>query len=77
MAAWKKASPLRAKKQKSTSCSKIKKHIVNTEELVYSIKRPDLTIGGIRYKYTLQWFRIDTMQHVPSFFAKVLSYWEK
>ena len=51
-------------------------HLVNTEEATYSFKRPDLALGGIRFKYTRQWFRIDTIQHVASFYAKLLPHWD-
>ena len=50
-------------------------HLVNTEDAVYFAPNPDLAIGGIRFKYTRQWFRIDTIQHVASFYAKMLPYW--
>ena len=50
-------------------------HLVNTEESLYSVPNPKLSLGGIRFKYTRQWFRIDTIQHVASFFAKLLPYW--
>ena len=51
-------------------------HLVNTEVSIYSAKNPPLALGGIRFKYTRQWFRIDTIQHVASFFAKLLPYWD-
>lgn len=50
-------------------------HLVNTEESIYSVPNPKLSLGGIRFKYTRQWFRIDTIQHVASFFAKILPFW--
>ncbi|GAB6058603.1 hypothetical protein [Desulfonatronum parangueonense] len=50
-------------------------HLVNTENAVYFTPNPDLALGGIRFKYTRQWFRIDTIQHVASFYAKMLPYW--
>lgn len=52
-------------------------HLVNTDEALYSVKRPDLAKGGIRFKYTRQWFRIDTIQHVAGFYAKLLPYWDR
>lgn len=52
-------------------------HLVNTEESIYSVPNPKLSLGGIRFKYTRQWFRIDTIQHVASFFAKMLPYWHE
>lgn len=51
-------------------------HLVNTEDSIYFAKNPHLALGGIRFKYTRQWFRIDTIQHVASFFAKMLPYWD-
>lgn len=47
-------------------------HLVNDEDAVYSVPNPELSLGGIRFKYTRQWFRIDTIQHVASFYAKLL-----
>lgn len=52
-------------------------HLVNTEDSIYFAKNPSVALGGIRFKYTRQWFRIDTIQHVASFFAKLLPYWDK
>jgi hypothetical protein len=51
-------------------------HLVNTEDSIYFAKNPSVALGGIRFKYTRQWFRIDTIQHVASFFAKLLPYWD-
>lgn len=50
-------------------------HLVNTEQSIYSVPNPELSLGGIRFKFTRQWFRIDTIQHVGCFFAKMLPYW--
>lgn len=50
-------------------------HLVNTAEALYFAPNPTLALGGIRFKYTRQWFRIDTIQHVASFFAKLLPHW--
>ncbi len=49
--------------------------LCNTKESVYSLSRPEKAIGGIRFKYTRQWFRVDTIQHVASFYLKFLPYW--
>lgn len=49
-------------------------HLVNTEDAVYSVRNPKMALGGIRFKYTRQWFRIDTIQHVASFYAKLLPF---
>jgi len=47
--------------------------LCNTPESVYSAANRDKAIGGIRFKLTRQWFRIDTIQHVASFYLKWLS----
>jgi hypothetical protein len=51
-------------------------HLVNTPDSTYSVSNPAITIGGVRLKLTRQWFRIDTIQHVSGFLAKMLPYWE-
>lgn len=51
-------------------------HLVNTEDSIYFVPNPALALGGIRFKYSRQWFRIDTIQHVASFFAKLLPHWD-
>jgi len=50
-------------------------HLANTPESAYSVPRPDRTVGGIRFKYMRQWFRIDTIQHVAGFYLKLIPYW--
>lgn len=50
-------------------------HLVNTPESTYSVPRPDRAIGGIRFKHTRQWFRVDAIQHVAVFYLKFLPYW--
>lgn len=52
-------------------------HLVNTEDAIYFARNPNLALGGIRFKYTRHWFRIDTIQHVASFYAKLLPHWER
>lgn len=52
-------------------------HLVNSEDAIYFAKNPRLALGGIRFKYTRHWFRIDTIQHVASFYAKLLPRWEQ
>lgn len=52
-------------------------HLVNTRDAIYFAPNPALALGGIRFKYTRQWFRIDTIQHVASFYAKLLPYWDE
>jgi hypothetical protein len=51
-------------------------HLVNTEDAIYFARNPMLALGGIRFKFTRQWFRIDTIQHVASFYAKMLPHWD-
>jgi hypothetical protein len=51
-------------------------HLVNTEDAIYFARNPILALGGIRFKFTRQWFRIDTIQHVASFYAKMLPHWD-
>lgn len=50
-------------------------HLVNTQDAIYFATNPAMALGGIRFKYTRQWFRIDTIQHVASFYAKLLPFW--
>lgn len=52
-------------------------HLVNTPQALYAAKKPERALGGIRFKYTRQWFRIDTIQHVAGFFAKMLPFWDQ
>lgn len=52
-------------------------HLVNTPESVYSVPNPAKAVGGIRFKHTRQWFRIDTIAHVASFYLKFLPYFNK
>ena len=51
--------------------------LVNSEASIYSARNPRIALGGIRFKQTRQWFRIDTIQHVASFYAKLLPHWER
>ncbi len=51
--------------------------LCNTRESVYSVPNPKRAVGGIRFKLTRQWFRVDTIQHVASFYLKFLPYFEK
>ncbi len=46
--------------------------LCNTPESMYSAANPERAIGGIRFKLTRQWFRVDTIQHVASFYLKLL-----
>lgn len=47
-------------------------HLVNTPQSTYAVPNPDLTVGGIRFKMTRQWFRVDTIQHVAAFYLKFI-----
>jgi hypothetical protein len=47
-------------------------HLVNTPESIYFAANPSVALGGIRFKYTRQWFRIDTIQHVCAFYLKMM-----
>jgi hypothetical protein len=49
--------------------------LCNTPDSVYSVPNPERAIGGIRFKFTRQWFRVDTIQHVASFYLKFLPAW--
>ncbi|MBF0595559.1 MAG: hypothetical protein HQL22_11425 [Candidatus Omnitrophica bacterium] len=50
-------------------------HLVNTPEAMYFAPRPSLAVGGVRFKHTRQWFRIDSTMHVISFYLKLLPLW--
>lgn len=52
-------------------------HLANTPASTYSVSQPDLAIGGIRFKLTRQWFRVDTIQHVAAFYLKFLPLWQE
>jgi hypothetical protein len=47
--------------------------LCNTPESVYSAVNPEQSVGGIRFKLTRQWFRVDTIQHVASFYLKLVA----
>ena len=49
-------------------------HLCNTPESVYSVPNLEKTIGGIRFKTTRQWFRVDTIQHVAAYYIKFLPF---
>lgn len=51
-------------------------HLCNTPESMYFAKNQERAVGGIRFKHTRQWFRIDTIQHVAAFYLKFLPYWK-
>lgn len=54
-------------------------HLVNTPKSIYPVRNPKITLnpnialGGIRFKLTRQWFRIDTIQHVVSFYMRLIN----
>ncbi len=47
-------------------------HLVNTRESIYPSQNRKIAFGGIRFKLTRQWFRIDTIQHVVNFYMRLL-----
>ena len=47
-------------------------HPVNTDYSSYCYKNISLAVGGIRFKLTRQWFRIDTIAHVANFYLQLL-----
>jgi len=58
------------------ACAKVTSatlRLCNTPDSVYSAANPARAIGGIRFKLTRQWFRVDTIQHVASFYLKLLA----
>jgi hypothetical protein len=58
------------------ACNKIASatlRLCNTAESMYSAAHPERAIGGIRFKLTRQWFRVDTIQHVASFYLKLVA----
>ena len=52
-------------------------HLTNTAESVYSVPNPAMSIGGIRFKHTRQWFRVDTIAHVCAFYLRFVPYLER
>lgn len=49
--------------------------LVNTPQSVYSARKPEKAIGGIRFKLTRQWFRIDTIGHAGDVFVQFFPAW--
>ncbi len=47
-------------------------HLCNTRESLYSVPNPHHAYGSIRFKFTRQWVRVDTTEHVASFFLRFL-----
>lgn len=46
-------------------------HLFNNEINNYSHKNPERSINSIRFKATRQWVRVDSIQHVACFFARL------
>lgn len=46
-------------------------HLFNSEENNYSHKNPARSLNTIRFKATRQWIRVDSIQHVSCFFARL------
>ena len=46
-------------------------HLFNDEINNYSHKNPERSAGSIRFKATRQWVRVDSIQHVSCFFARL------
>ncbi len=46
-------------------------HLYNSEESSYSHKNPERSVRSIRFKATRQWVRVDSIQHVSCFFARL------
>ena len=46
-------------------------HLFNSEENNYSHKNPEKSLNTIRFKATRQWVRVDSIQHVACFFARL------
>ena len=46
-------------------------HLFNNELNNYSHKNPERSSGAIRFKATRQWVRVDSIQHVSCFFARL------
>lgn len=49
--------------------------LVNTEKSLYSVPNPEKALGGIRFKLTRQWFRIDTIGHPAHVFIDFIPEW--
>lgn len=46
-------------------------HLYNSPESDYSHKNPERSVRSIRFKATRQWVRVDSIQHVSCFFARL------
>jgi len=47
--------------------------LVNTPQSTYPSSNHEIVLGGIRFKLTKQWFRIDTIEQVVSFYIRLLN----
>jgi hypothetical protein len=46
--------------------------LCNIKTSVYSVPNPQKALGGIRFKPTRQWIRVDSVQHVAAFYLRHL-----
>lgn len=46
-------------------------HLFNSEANIYAHKNPQRSLNTIRFKATRQWVRVDSIQHVACFFARL------
>lgn len=51
--------------------------LANTPESLYFAPDPEKSLGGIRFKLTRQWFRIDTIQHVVCYYYRFLDIYDR
>jgi hypothetical protein len=51
--------------------------LANTPESLYFAPNPKKSLGGIRFKPTRQWFRIDTIQHVVCYYLRFLDIYRR
>lgn len=51
--------------------------LANTPESLYFAPDPEKALGGIRFKLTRQWFRIDTIQHVVCYYYRFLDIYDR
>ncbi|MEQ9811821.1 MAG: hypothetical protein RLO50_03510 [Azospirillaceae bacterium] len=51
--------------------------LANTPESLYFAPNPEKAAGGVRFKMTRQWFRIDTIQHVICYYIRFLEVYRR
>ncbi|PCF93605.1 hypothetical protein [Vreelandella nigrificans] len=51
--------------------------LANSPESLYFAPNPEKSLGGIRFKLTRHWFRIDTIQHVVCYYYRFIGLYEK